>query len=31
LVGGLTSLAGSFLPAWNARRIKVSEVFAKVA
>ncbi len=31
LIGALTSLGGSFLPAWNARGIKVSEVFAKVA
>jgi putative ABC transport system permease protein len=26
-----TSLLGSFLPAWTARSVKVSEVFAKVA
>jgi putative ABC transport system permease protein len=31
VIGALTSLAGSSLPAWNARRIKVSEVFAKIA
>jgi putative ABC transport system permease protein len=30
LFGGLTSLAGSFVPAWSARSVKVSEVFAKV-
>lgn len=30
-VGALTSLAGSVLPAWSARTVKVSEVFAKVA
>jgi putative ABC transport system permease protein len=31
LFGGLTALAGSFLPAWSARTVKVSEVFAKIA
>ena len=31
LLGGSTALLGSFLPAWNARRVKASEVFAKVA
>ena len=30
LLGGLTALAGSFLPAWSARTVRVSEVFAKV-
>jgi putative ABC transport system permease protein len=30
LFGALTSLAGSLLPAWSARSVKVSEVFAKV-
>jgi putative ABC transport system permease protein len=30
LFGGLTSLAGSLVPAWSARSIRVSEVFAKV-
>ncbi len=30
-IGGLTSLAGSIFPAWTACRIKVSEVFARVA
>jgi putative ABC transport system permease protein len=31
LFGAVTSLAGSLVPAWSARNIKVSEVFAKVA
>jgi putative ABC transport system permease protein len=31
LFGAVTTLAGSFLPAWSARTVKVSEVFAKVA
>jgi putative ABC transport system permease protein len=31
LFGGLTSLAGSILPAWSARTVKVSEVFAKIS
>ena len=30
LVGGLAALAGSAIPAVNACRVKVSEVFAKV-
>jgi putative ABC transport system permease protein len=30
-VGGGTGLLGSFLPAWTARSVKVSEVFSKVA
>src|SRR5439155_413439 len=30
-IGALTALAGSLLPAWSARSVKVSEVFAKVA
>jgi putative ABC transport system permease protein len=30
-IGALTSLAGSLLPAWSARSVKVSEVFSKVA
>ena len=30
-IGGLTSLAGSIFPAWTACRIKVSEVFSRVA
>jgi putative ABC transport system permease protein len=29
VLGGVTSLAGSILPAWSARTVKVSEVFAK--
>jgi putative ABC transport system permease protein len=29
--GSLTSLLGSIVPAWSASRVKVSEVFAKVA
>jgi putative ABC transport system permease protein len=28
--GGVTALVGSFIPAWSARSIRVSEVFAKV-
>lgn len=31
LFGAFTTLAGSILPAWSARTVKVSEVFAKVA
>jgi putative ABC transport system permease protein len=31
LIGGLTALAGSIMPAWAARSVKVSEVFSKVA
>jgi putative ABC transport system permease protein len=31
VIGGLTALGGSFVPAWSARTIKVSEVFAKIA
>jgi putative ABC transport system permease protein len=31
LVGGLTALVGSLLPAWSACQVKVSEVFARVA
>ena len=31
LMGVGTALAGSFLPAWSARNVKVSDVFAKVA
>jgi putative ABC transport system permease protein len=30
-IGAVTSLAGSIMPAWTACRIKVSEVFARVA
>ena len=31
MIGGLTALAGSLLPAWSARTVKVSEVFAKIS
>ncbi len=31
LIGGLTGLVGSMIPAWFARSVKVSEVFSKVA
>lgn len=31
LIGGLTAFAGSIVPAWSARSVKVSEVFSKVA
>ena len=31
VVGALTALAGSFIPAWSARNVKVAEVFSKVA
>jgi putative ABC transport system permease protein len=30
-LGAGTALAGSFLPAWSARSVKVSEVFAKIS
>jgi putative ABC transport system permease protein len=30
-IGTLTALAGSLVPAWSARTVKVSEVFSKVA
>jgi len=30
-VGGLASLVGSIVPAWSAQRVKVSEVFSKIA
>jgi putative ABC transport system permease protein len=30
ILGGGTALAGSILPAWSARTVKVSEVFAKI-
>jgi putative ABC transport system permease protein len=30
LFGGLASLVGSLVPAWSARTVKVSEVFAKI-
>jgi len=31
VVGAATAIIGSFLPAWSARSVKVSEVFARVA
>jgi putative ABC transport system permease protein len=31
LIGGATALAGSILPAWSARSVKVAEVFAKIS
>jgi putative ABC transport system permease protein len=31
LIGGLTALAGSLLPAWSARSVKVAEVFSKIS
>jgi putative ABC transport system permease protein len=31
MVGGVAALAGSLLPAWSARTVKVSDVFAKIA
>ena len=31
VIGAFTALAGSFVPAWSSCRVKVSEVFAKVA
>lgn len=30
-IGAMTALAGSLVPAWSARSVKVSEVFSKVA
>jgi putative ABC transport system permease protein len=30
-IGAATSLAGSLVPAWFARNVKVSEVFSKIA
>jgi putative ABC transport system permease protein len=30
-MGALTALAGSIVPAWSARSVKVADVFAKVA
>jgi putative ABC transport system permease protein len=30
-IGGLTALAGSLVPAWSARSVKVSQVFAKLS
>ena len=31
VLGSVAAVAGSFLPAWSARSVRVSEVFAKVA
>jgi putative ABC transport system permease protein len=31
LLGGLCALVGSLIPAWNARNVKVADVFAKTA
>jgi putative ABC transport system permease protein len=31
MLGGLTAFAGSIVPAWSARSVKVSEVFSKIA
>ena len=31
IVGGLTALAGSLVPAWSARTVRVSQVFSKLA
>ncbi|HTU17438.1 MAG TPA: ABC transporter permease [Gemmataceae bacterium] len=31
LIGALVGFAGSVVPAWNARKVKVSDVFAKIA
>jgi putative ABC transport system permease protein len=31
LMGALVGFAGSIVPAWNARKVKVSDVFAKIA
>jgi len=31
VTGSVASLAGSIVPAWSARTVRVSEVFAKVA
>jgi putative ABC transport system permease protein len=30
-IGGMTALAGSLLPSWSARSVKVSEVFSKIS
>jgi len=30
-IGGVTAFVGSFLPAWSARSVKVSEVFSKIS
>jgi putative ABC transport system permease protein len=31
VMGALVGFAGSIVPAWNARKVKVSDVFAKIA
>ncbi len=31
VIGGITAFAGSIVPAWSARTVKVSEVFSKLA
>ena len=31
LLGGITALVGSILPAWSARSVKVAEVFSKIS
>ncbi len=31
LMGAFVGFAGSVVPAWNARKVKVSDVFAKIA
>jgi putative ABC transport system permease protein len=31
ILGALTALAGSLLPAWSARQVKVAEVFSKIS
>jgi hypothetical protein len=31
MIGACTALAGSIVPAWAARSVKVSEVFSKIA
>ena len=31
ILGAITTFAGSIIPAWSARNVKVSEVFAKIA
>jgi putative ABC transport system permease protein len=31
LIGGVTAFLGSIMPAWNASRVNVTEVFSKIA
>ena len=31
MLGAIAAVAGSFFPAWSARSVRVSEVFAKIA